>query len=47
MPWAALRCGVLDEDWGKHPWDNLLSMCSRLQLDLTLSFLVFQAISHP
>ena len=36
MPWAALRCGVLDEDWGKHAWDNLLSFCSRLQLDFVL-----------
>ena len=36
MPWAALRCGVLDEDWGKHAWDNLLSFCSRLQLDFIL-----------
>ena len=30
MPWAALRCGVLDEDWGKHacvgqPFVNLFS----------------------
>ena len=36
MPWAALRCGVLDEDWDKHAWDNLLSFCSRLQLDFIL-----------
>ena len=36
MPWAALRCGVLHEDWGKHAWDNLLSICSRLQLDFVL-----------
>ena len=36
MPWAALRCGVLDEDWGKHAWDNLLSFCSRFQLDFVL-----------
>ena len=36
MPWAALRCGVLDEDWGKHAWDNLLSICCRLQLDFIL-----------
>ena len=36
MPWAALRCGVLDEDWGKHAWDNLLSFCSRLQLYFVL-----------
>ena len=36
MPWAALRCGVLDEDWCKHAWDNLLSFCSRLQLDFVL-----------
>ena len=36
MPWAALRCGVLDEDWGEHAWDNLLSICSRLQLDFVL-----------
>ena len=36
MPWAALRCGVLNEDWGKHAWDNLLSICSRLQLDFVL-----------
>ena len=33
---AALRCGVLDEDWSKHMWDNLLSVCSRLQLDFVL-----------
>ena len=33
MPWATLRCGVLDEDWGKHAWDNLLSICCHLQLD--------------
>ena len=36
MPWAALRCGVLGEDWGKHAWDNLLVACCRLQLDLIL-----------
>ena len=42
MPWAALRCGVLDEDWGKHAWDNLLVTCCRLQL-----LPVWQAISHP
>ena len=24
MPWAALRCGVLDEDWGKHAFDFVL-----------------------
>ena len=36
MPWAALRCGVLDEDWGKHAWDNLLVTCCRLQLDFIL-----------
>ena len=36
MPWAALRCSFLDEDWGKHAWDNLLSICSRLQLYFVL-----------
>ena len=36
MLWAALRCGLLDEDWGKHAWDNLLSFCSRFQLDFVL-----------
>ena len=36
MPWAALRCGVLDEDWGKRAWDNLLVTCCRLQLDFIL-----------
>ena len=36
MPWAALRCGVLDEDWGKHAWDNLLVTSCRLQLDFIL-----------
>ena len=36
IPWAALRCGVLGEDWGKLAWDNLLSICSRLQLDFVL-----------
>ena len=36
MPWAALRCGVFDEDWGKLAWDKLLSICSRLQLDFVL-----------
>ena len=45
MPWAALRCGVLDEDWGKHAWDNLCH--SVLAFNLTLSFMVLQAISHP
>ena len=36
MPWAALRCGVLDEDWVKHAWDNLLVTSCRLQLDFIL-----------
>ena len=36
MPWAALRCGVLDEDWEKHACDNLLVTRCRLQLDFIL-----------
>ena len=44
MPWAALRCGVLDEDWGKHAWDNLLSICSRLQLDFVLPGVDFSSL---
>ena len=42
MPWAALRCGVLDEDWG-----GTIFCHSFLAFNLTLSFLVFLAISHP
>ena len=31
-----MPCGVLDEDWRKHAWDNLLVTCRRLQLDFIL-----------
>ena len=45
--------GVLDEDWGKHAWDNLLSFCSRLRLGFVLpgvtgdfSSLVWSRMGH-
>ena len=28
MPWAALRCGVLDEDWGKHVGQVFVNLLS-------------------
>ena len=36
MQWAALRSGVLDEDWGLHAWEHLFGTVHRLGLDFTL-----------